>query len=211
MTLGWWGKCSTFLPSSPTQCQQLWFDLKPRPWDDEAIALPLCHLLLPNARYGGWTWTLDLGMLKQLLYHFAIFSFPLPDVVAGLEPLTLRWWGECSTTLLLSPSQCHQWWIDWNHCPWDDEANAIPLYHLLLPIARCGGWTWILDLGMLKQLLYHFAIFSFPMPDMVAGLEPLTLRWWGECSTTLPSSTSQCHWWWMDWNHIVLRMMRQML
>jgi hypothetical protein len=38
---------------------------------------------------------------EEFSSFFAIVSFPVPPAEAGLESSTLRWWGDCSTTVLL--------------------------------------------------------------------------------------------------------------
>ena len=124
------------------------------------------------------------GLLLEELWEpdslswFNIFFLPspstqLPATAAGLKPLTLGWWGKCSTTLLLMASlvqyifwnfllsHFQQQQQDSNHWPWDDEANVLPLYfwglsglHIYIIASSCSR-TQTLDIGMMRQVYYH--------------------------------------------------------
>jgi len=96
------------------------------PWDDEVSVLSLCY-------------SCDLS------WHCP--SLRVPAEVAGIEPLTLRRWGECSTT-----AEC--------------STTVLPLFSsykqtLFLPIsfssgARDSDWTQTIDLEMMRQVFYHW-------------------------------------------------------
>ncbi len=121
--------------------------------------------------------------------------------------------------------RCHQWQLDSNLWPWDDDVSALPLYYHcwlfvlqffliifslsmlavvagLKPLvlgwwgASSGSWTQTFGIGIMRWVFYHCLLFllqlfpgffSLLMPPALAGLKPMTLGWWGECSTTMQS------------------------
>ncbi len=59
------------------------------------VLTPFCS----HEFYLSWIETIRVRLYRQF-YFFAIISLPVTAVTAGLEPLTLWWSGECSTTVL---------------------------------------------------------------------------------------------------------------
>ncbi len=134
--------------------QQQW-DLNPWPWDDEACVLPVNH------------WQLSFW-----IFFLHCSPVPLQMPVAKLKPLTLSWWGKCSTLFLASPST------------WLPEAAA-----RLKPLTL--GWWGKCFASLMRG---HLGYISISLPSAAVGLEPLSLGWWGMCSTT--------YCWWLSWLNI---------
>ncbi len=110
----------------PCWWQQQWLDLSPWPFHHKASVTPLCYCYWPTreqglfpmilafvARSSCWIWTLDLFIIRQVSYHCAttaslkrtsltiISSILVITALAGFEPWTFSFQGECYTTVLL--------------------------------------------------------------------------------------------------------------
>jgi hypothetical protein len=118
--------------------------------------------------------------------HIAISLSP------RLEPLTLRWWCDCCTTVLLplinTLAILRLVFLASNPKPWDD----VPLHYYHL------AWCQYLQhityfLAQRSKLVICHSIFSLLVPALAAGFKPLTLRWWGECSTSVLQHCPHCN------------------
>jgi hypothetical protein len=129
------------------------------------------------------------------------------------EPLTIGWWGECSTIKLLP--MAFIWLPYWHflfhcahgeirtiehrmmrwmlyHCAYCSMAFIwLCFWHFHFHIAR--GEIQTLDFIKMRQVLYHCAtayslcltifLTFFSFIVPVVGFEPLTIGWWGKCYT----------------------------
>ncbi len=192
-TLGCWSKCfTTVLPQlfSPLLCSSDSCSIRTWTLNFEMMSWIFYHCATINGQV--------LGEL------FALFFLPMPAAVVGLEPLSMRWLGEWATipsnvfetispfslTVLavgagLEPQTLH--WRD--HCA--TAAAADKVSHN----ASFSSWTLTLNIGMLQRVFYNcatadssffdnsFPLYFIQVPAAALGLEPSTLRWWGEYST----------------------------
>jgi hypothetical protein len=97
-------------------------------------------LLSPNSG-GSWAQTLNLEIMRKVFYHCASATGNFLPF-----PFSQSWW------LLGSNPQ-----------PWNNEAIVLPLFHCwayfchFLTPGTGGSWDGTLNLGMMKQVLYHCA------------------------------------------------------
>ncbi len=130
------------------------------------------HLIPPVASIGGWTQTPDVEMIWRVFYH-------------------------CATTACHSISQALYFVSIFLKCCPATVANMVK--HMTADY-KIGGSNLSStcmdrrrkhkDRHVCWQLttfdsIIIFNIFSLPLPTVVVRLKPLTLRWWGECSTTV--------------------------
>ncbi len=122
--------------------------------------------------------TLDLEMMRWVLYHFATAAgrvntpfhslcnwqldsnpWPWNDEMSAL-PLCYYCWP-CKYNFF--PSWC-QWHLESNPWPWNDEVNFIPLCYYCWPYkynfsppGTIGTLTQLPDLEMMRWVFYHYA------------------------------------------------------
>jgi hypothetical protein len=130
------------------------------------------------------------------------FLPPLPVAVAGLEPFTLEWWGESSTTMLLSLLML------WN-IRMTKLFNPFALLQTLLqnflhPVTSGRGRTWILSLGRMRSVFYHCATATWPCfkPSNVRKMNLLTQLYFATVSDSGWTRTLDKHSSIFDWRRI---------
>jgi hypothetical protein len=139
-TLGWWDKCST------TVLLLLYFIFQ---------TVSFCHFHSPGASNGCWDQTLNLGMMRQVFYNYAITA------VFHIQTFMLPY----------SPSWCQQWLLDqtlnlgrMRQVSYNCTITAVfyiqtvSCHHFLPPGASNGCWDQTLNLGMMRQVFYNCTI-----------------------------------------------------
>ncbi len=175
--------CLSYLPSSLSCCKQNCLDSNPWLSDDQVSGLPLCYCGWPMPfvflqfsfslckqnclAYNPWPSDDQMSVLPLCYCHwpmlfilFAVFSLPMQvKSLNSIEPLTLGWLSECSTTVLLPPT------------------NVVYLICYLLSTAAIKiVWTLTLDLWMIKWVFYHCSTCRWPILSILLAIFSLLLQ-----------------------------------
>jgi hypothetical protein len=196
-TLGWLGKCSTTVPHLLENVLQSFLPFYLPVWALEAglkpstlrwwgkcstIVLLLLEnvLLSPNVTTRCWTRTLNLIMIRQVLYHCATAPRKCTTIFFTiLSPsLSTRVWNQT-----LNIGMMRQVFYHCATAPGKCSTNFVAILSNL----TTSRWTQTLNLGMIRQVFYYCATpprqFCLPILAVASGLKPFTLGWLGKCST----------------------------
>ncbi len=159
LTLGWWGMCyATVLP------QLKWF----RYFSPFSLS--------PGPTSVHWTWTLDLWMMRHVVYRctttagLVLTLFPTFSLFLVLAGASWTWTADLQMMRLVL-----------YHYVTTAGLVLSFFHHFLSPSAKGGNWTWTLDLWMVRHVVYHcatsacqlltlFTTFFVTVPGVATGL-----------------------------------------
>ncbi len=128
-----------------------------------------CHFSLSLCQWHSWIRTLNIGMKRRLFYHCA----------TAARHVKLYFY----ITLFYKPQQVKigHWYLIletfWKNY---QDSICVEIYHLQK--INLKSHNHFPGSNVFKL---YFAIFLYPCANGIAGFEPLTLGWWGDCSTTV--------------------------